>query len=467
MLFERGGLLNKRLIMNKKWKTAISTALCSALFGGCLIGSVASANNGATPLKEAFSPIFRMAVCSDIHLTTTNSNLQKKFEKFFDTAYAYSENSTEYQTLDAVVVTGDLLHTPSAANMSLLQDSLYKKLKRETEFLGMIGNHDEEDLYASMIDYRLDKSIEVKGFHLIGLSLDASGNCTDAQLEWLNTELKEANEADVNKPIFTFQHFHIDNTVHGSEGSGGFGHSPSSAKLDAAYSEYSQVVNFSGHSHLAINSPRSIHQRDYTAVGVGTFKDTGVDKYDPVLSEYSTWTDSPKYSAAAASLYRIVEVDVNNRVRILTYDMNTQALAKSTSTTDSEEEVVEFIIEDVRDKSTFAYTDARFDSATAPFFKDSATLNFSEITATTAKVSFIQADDESCMYSYRVVCKDGSGKEITLDFLDDFYYNENNKDEALTISGLSASTQYTVSVYPINIWGKVGTAITGTLTTTA
>ena len=55
--------------------------------------------------------------------------------------------------------------------------------------------------------------------------------------------------------------------------------------------------------------------------------------------------------------------------------------------------------------------------------------------------------------------------ETEFRFLDGFYMNVEGGNESFTLTGLTAATNYTVTVYPINIWGKVGAAISGSFTT--
>ncbi len=480
-----------RFMKKKGLIKTVCGALCAVtvLTAGA-VGFALSKGDG----EEAFTPVFRMAVCSDTHVTQTNPVMGERFQKFFDTAYAYADGQEVYKTLDACVVTGDLTHTGEAVQMKNFRDIVTKNLRKETEFLSILGNHDgsvynadgvsniiNTENYQTWVHGEVDRHIEVKGFHLIGLSnYTSNGDYTQAQLDFMSESLAKAKADDPEKPIFAFQHQHIKNTVEGSKTQFNVvklvGETYDTATaFESLYELYPQTIHFSGHSHTPSASPLSVYQDKFTCVDVGSsFKNmsygysaswlkefSGVDALDNIASGLPQNT-------AAANLYRIVEVDGENRVRILTYDMLSKSLVKTPANTDAADKILSFELGKVTNPDKFTYTMDRKDSASAPYFESGANVTASELATTTAKISFPQAKDGQCLAFYKVVCTPTSGDAVEFAFIDDFYLaGRTEADESFSLTGLTANTAYSVSVTPYNIWGKAGAAITGAFTTAA
>ena len=95
------------------------------------------------------------------------------------------------------------------------------------------------------------------------LTVNIHAENTYTASDWAKEELKKAAEDDPTKPIFVQQHYHITNTVYGSDLWG-------TDVFTSILNKYPQVIDFSGHSHYPINDPRSIWQGRFTALGCGT-----------------------------------------------------------------------------------------------------------------------------------------------------------------------------------------------------
>lgn len=471
---------------NKNLKKVICGVLCGVLATSGVVSGIAFANSlDEKNENEKFDPVFRMAVCSDIHVATGYNHVQEqKFQKFFDSAYAYADGE-EYATLDAVVATGDLTHNSEVRQMKTFRDIVKKNLRRETEFLSVLGNHDGEatgnDInaveYKDWVHTETDRHLTVKGFHLIALSnADANANFEQAQFDWMEEQLVKAESEDAEKPIFVFQHQHVKDTVQGSGTAfnvvkvRGETYETATAFNDL-YSQYSQIIHFSGHSHTPSVSPMSIYQDGYTTIDVGSsfssmsFTLTGSYLKSKLgISAFDNATNALPNAVDAANQFRVVEVDENNKVRVLTYDMKTEGFVKTPSTTDADDELLVFEI-DVKNPTT--YTNERAEKASAPYFESGATVAVTP-SATGATIAFAQAQDNECMCAYKVVCTPTDGEVLNFAFLDDFYYPTlAGSAENFTLTGLTANTEYTVSVVPCNVWGIAGEAITSSFTTLA
>lgn len=476
----------------RKSKKIIAGVLCSVLVAGSVFGLVK--NQISTQADEPFIPVFRMAVCSDPHVTPENSSLQKKLDNFFKSAYKYSDNHEEYTSLDAIVITGDLTHEGKAIQYANFKQTVTDNLRKETEFISMLGNHDVmgpssgvldnyyetgENAYKRLIDQDLDKHVTVKGFHLISMS-NSTYMGKFNQVEWLKTQLAEAAANDSSKPIFTFQHFHISNTVYGSAKptSNSFPSAENSDEIDAAYKNYSQVINFSGHSHGPALNTRGVYQKDYTVFDVSTFKDIGLGFTDQILSKtyWKDYTepafdaypnDAEKTAAREAddvtNMFKIVEVDKNNVVRVYTYDMYTNSLAKTPASNDGDALLV-YEIDVAKGKDGFTYTDEKYADKTAPLWSKGASVTATRNEDGSIVLKFPQAGEDDCMYGYTVTAS-ATGKEDVVFKLADAYFSQNNTaDESFTLKGLESGIAYTFKVTATNVWGlESSSPITGSI----
>ena len=79
----------------------------------------------------------------------------------------------------------------------------------------------------------------------------------------MKEQLEYASLEDVYKPIFVFIHHGIKNTAYGTE-------QWYTEDFTKIFNDYPQVIQFSGHSHYPLNSPKSIYQKDFTSINTST-----------------------------------------------------------------------------------------------------------------------------------------------------------------------------------------------------
>jgi len=411
-----------------------------------------------TDISMPDSPVvFRAVVCSDTHVSTIRDYTADNLTDMLHSAYKYAESRSDYDLIDAILVAGDL--TNLGAKMEYFAwDSVvssYLREHAETTLVTVMGNHEYygggQKLYKQMISPDLDMHIVVNGFHIIGLSTRGLDSYTSEQLEWLDAELKKAAEDGPEKPIFTFQHHHLQNTVYASR----TWYTSASAKLKEIYSKYPQVINFSGHSHGPINNPLSIWQDGFTMLGTGTL---AYFEMEPDMTEKAI----PEDAQNAAQFY-IIEVDENNSVRIMPYNLLTDDFFKNpASGVDSQ---LVYYIPKPSDPSTFLYTGLRAEFAPTPHFPEGAKVTADKITSHGAQLTFPTALDASCIYGYRAICIAEDGTRTEQSFYARYYIEPMREKQRIQLEGLESSTDYTVMLYPINVWYKVGEPITVKLTT--
>ncbi len=404
------------------------------------------------PMKD-FVPVVRLAVCSDTHINNnTRDTLAQRLGKLFDTAYRYADAHPTYNTLDAVLMAGDITNNGNADQYKALNAVIDAHIRPETELFATMGNHEYfgggQPVFLANMSDSLDVHAVVKGFHIIGLSPRNGNDYPSDVIRWLKGELKAAAEDAPGMPIFTFQHHHIKDTVYVSRS----WYTGDSAALAKAYGEYPQVINFSGHSHGPVNNPLSIWQDKFTLLGTGT-----LNYFEMEVGMTGGTLPAGKENAAQ---YYIVEADAAGRVRILPYNILTDDFFRTPSNTDDPDKQLIYVIDNPSDPSTYLYTPARGDEAAPPYFAADAKLTVTEITDSGALVTVPQAFDDACIYSYRLVAEDESGGRKEVKFFSEYYFEPMPETVSYRLSGLWDGTKYKVSVHPVNAWGKEGEPIT-------
>ncbi|MBR6361063.1 MAG: hypothetical protein IKS04_04645, partial [Clostridia bacterium] len=226
-----------------------------------------------------------------------------------------------------------------------------------------------------------------------------------------------------------------------------------SIPLHLVYSQYPQVINFSGHSHGPINNPLEIWQNNYTQLGTGTLN------YFEMERDIGDNT-VPEGSRNVAQ-FLIVEVDAQNRVRIQPYNLITHDFFKTPSTTDDPEKQLLWQIDDVFNTSEYAYTSARKKTASVPYFDKDAEVSAEKTGDGKVTVTFDQAGDDVCVYGYRISFFDKANPKkasLVKEIYSGYYFEP--MPETLSCTVEIPDGEYTVRVAPLNVWLTEGEAIT-------
>lgn len=411
-------------------------------------------------IEGDFTPVFRFAIGSDVHISAGDPLNTQRLSQMIETAYRYSDSHPTYQKLDAFLLAGDNVDQGTDEEYAILTDVLQKGIREETKLITIMGNHEfnttGHEGYERNMGKALDKHEVVNGFHFIGISPDPSDTWqTPKQLLWMDQELRKAAADDPDKPIFTMQHGHIWNTVYVSRS----WYTQMSLPLHLVYSKYPQVVNFSGHSHSPVNHPFAIWQNSYTQLACGTLfyfemeRDIG-DQTIPA-------------GARDAAQYLIVEVDQDNRIRIQPFNLLTNDFMKTPATTDDPNKQLIYFIHDAADPANYVYTSARKKTASVPYFEDGDAIQVDKTEADKVTLTFPQAEDDVCVYGYRIQLKDPHHplKKIEKEVYSQYYFEPMPQTLSVTVEGLAAGTTYELSVTPLNAWLTKGTPLQTVITT--
>lgn len=385
-------------------------------------------------------PVMRFAAACDVHVKEYDSVERTRFADLFKDTYTYCEMQ-EYKRLDAVVIAGDFTDSGTAKQYEAFNNVIKANIREETQPIVVMGNHEwgssnDED-FAEKTGMEANSDNIIKGFHFIGVS--PVGSDYSSRFDWVGQRLREAAAEDPKKPVFTFQHHHIRDTVYVSE-------EWYTEQLDDIYAGYPQTVNFSGHSHAPVNNPRSIYQKDYTLLGAGTLS------YFECLSGMSYGSVPP--DAGRAAQFIIVEVFADNSVKLMPFNLLTHDFFRDTGSSGGK---IEWYIDAPSDKSTFRYTDTRYKTADKPAFPaGTPDAVIAEVGTKTASVSFSQATDGECVYSYEIALYPGGSKTASSTFkiFSEYYFEPMPKTLSYTVGGLHGNTEYEVKITAVDCYGK-------------
>ena len=266
-----------------------------------------------------FVPVLRFVAMSDTHIKTMFDQRTRRIQRVLTMAYSDARQDPAYSKVDAALFVGDLTDKGTAGQYFGFKAAVNSVLRPETEFLAVVAakSHDGHtfgkkalSFYENLTDKPADFHTIINGYHFIGISSSTvEGDLYSSyQRDWLSEQLKSAAADDPQKPIFVMHHEHVFDTVYGSSEIDGWGVD----YFKDIFSEYPQIVHFSGHSHYPINDPRSIWQGDITAVGTGAlyYAELTVDGQNCVHPE--------NYKNIAQ--FWIVEVNAQNEVRMRGFD---------------------------------------------------------------------------------------------------------------------------------------------------
>ncbi len=374
---------------------------------------------------EDFVPTVRLIAFCDSH------NENENVADAVDTAYTLFDNDPVYAGVDGIFGIGDFSSVGFEGDYQAFSEVLFSHVRKETPCINVIGNHEFKqsyynDLFAKYFPNEPNCVTEINGFSCIAFSGDRSlteWTFTPSSLKWLSDAVKEAEAKADGKPVFVFQHPHPWGTVYGSTVWG-------TPQLNVIFSQYSNIVDFSGHSHFPMNDPRSINQSLYTAVGCGATARFELD------NNYIVGQHPDGYDTAAEMC--VIEANNDGAVRIRGYDLN------------SDTWFCDYFVANVNDRSTFAYTYKNMKAHdSAPVFRDDAKATAYRNENGEWVISFDEAKSNFIVHDYKVIIKDKNGKRIfSKNFVDDYFVidEDDTADFRIGTDTLTSGESYTLRV---------------------
>ncbi|MBR7099453.1 MAG: metallophosphoesterase [Clostridia bacterium] len=392
--------------------------------------------NGDADDPNAFVPVFRFAVTSDIHIYSTTCDSAEKTATLIQQMNKYAAgNADGYGDLDAFVISGDITDYGKVSEFQAAKSVLDSNIAEGTEVVITMGNHDWrhykdlDELAEFNKIFGEDaamRDVKIGGYHFITVYSDVIPahaweyvGYSDAMAAKLD-QMVAAAVADTgpDKPVFVVQHVGNRGTVQGTYERN---HNtstkwvPSTTVFNDIFNKYSNVVTFSGHTHIYSNNEYAIWQGGYTAI------QTGAAKAAPVQSF-------------------IVEIDADDRMRVRCWDTEEEGFVGDTWLIDSWK------------KEDFKYTADRFDSD-ALFFADGAKITVTGNSAGLVCFEFPRVPKESLSarrYIVEITRSDGTVIDKTV--IDAEYYRDAFETPyKRTCTGLQDG-DYTITVKAESYW---------------
>lgn len=390
------------------------------------------AGNTVVP-ERTDDPVLRFVVCSDIHMDDTADCRQYgRLEKLFQHSYEYAD-SQPYDSIDAFVFVGDIINSGKKPQADLVNKVVANEMKPGTPLMCVYDNHDigggntiadcEEWFGVPANEDRV-----INDFHFISVSYNDNHSYL-SRLPSLYKQLNTAKQEDSAKPVFVFNHRHIEGTVYGSSAWG-------TMQLSPVLNDFSQIIDFSGHSHYPINDPRSCSQYFFTNFGCGTLSYVE-------LEDGMTYGSVPPGAEEFAQFF-IVEVYADNAVVVLPFNIITGDFFNVPSSY-SDEQLIYYIPEP-SNRSAFSYTNARYKTADIPVWTQGAQVNFINTTSTGTTVTFPQALDGEEIHHYSLVVKKRGIRVGAYKFWSEFYFEPMPETLSWTLDNLKPDTEYTVEI---------------------
>ena len=441
----------------KQRKIPRSAILVLALVISCLL--LFSATSFAKEESGAASTV-TFGVLSDIHLGPTGQDT--RFNKVLDWYTA--------QGVDALATVGDITNDGNQSQYNTLKSSLDTHLGSGIRLIASMGNHEANSasLFTGATSQKPNDHYVIKGYHFITLSPGSGtfdpetgygtthgGGDYAYVADWAKQQIELAVKDDPNKPVFIFFHHPLKDTYYVTGEWYGTGLGDSTHSI---FSEYPQVVAFSGHIHSPNNNPLSIWQDGgFTAINTATLY---YFELEPGMVYGSVPPDSRN-----AMQGMIVDV-ADNTVTVKNYDFFSDRWIEQTWT---------FATASKLENANLPYTTAkRQPNAVRPQFAAEAQIAVSSISENSATVTFDQAfvpantvGDIVHSYRYDFVNKATGRIEASFKTWSEYYFLPMPAKMGYEATGLKRGTEYEARIYAYDAFGLIGTDhLTATFTTT-
>lgn len=351
-------------------------------------------------MKNDFLPTLRFVICSDSHIEGIGTPGYERLRKTVDYSLDYASKSGSYNKIDMFFIAGDITNKGTREEFDSFKEIYDYGTEKGLKFLCTVAKgHDSITMgkksleyYRSLTNQETDFHRVIGGYHFIGVSTSRMKKHFNSQFQkmWLKKELDKAVADTPDKPVFLMHHEHIKYTVYGSFDEDGWG------KLLFAdlLKKYPNVVDFSGHSHYPVNDPRSVWQKEYTAMGTGSLKYTELT----VDGEQKIHPDSFEDCAN----FLIVEADKDSNIRIIGIDIL------------AEEILCEYFLKNPADKNNREYTPEKQRSRSKPpVFSADAEVSITENNGFyKAEYPKAESTDGMPVFIYRVYVEDENGKTV-------------------------------------------------------
>ncbi|WP_152396654.1 cadherin-like beta sandwich domain-containing protein [Paenibacillus guangzhouensis] len=443
-------------------------------------------------IKSADKPLLEFVAMSDVHIGSSkgdpNGNSNEALAKVRE---RYTSNfdviSSIFKKPDAIVIAGDAINDNGegiGANHAIVRDIFQEQLNRtnmtDTRVQFAMGNHDDKvstatnnyppEWFTTQSNGYYEKTIGGYSFFFVNGN---NYNGDTAQRNWLKGRLAEitSDPTNLNKPIFITLHHPVSGTVMD-------GQQTSNPNLYADLKDYPQVFVLTGHSHLNINDDRSIHQKDFTSINLGSMSYIEVDHgYSAVTNEgladgrFEFPVNQAQFIEVYADRVEIERVEFNGDPGSIykggVWQGPSELPFNSAGALAGKKWVVK-LQGNTKDeiKNNFTYT-TNNRNTTAPQFPANPELQVTAGANDTQVLSFRQAKDDQSMHHYEIkVLNKRTGATVkSYNVLSDYYFSPIPNKMNIPMSGLAAATSYLATITAVDAYGNKSTALQASFAT--
>ncbi|WP_053372529.1 LamG-like jellyroll fold domain-containing protein [Paenibacillus sp. FJAT-27812] len=419
-------------------------------------------------IKTAEKPLLQFVAMSDVHVGSRTTG-DPRYESYFDTIASIFPNP------DALLVVGDMINDnggdkPNDHQMvrEIFQANLARKNMTDTKMHVAMGNHDatvakvNEHYPAEWFTAQSNGYYETQigGYYFFFLNGN-NYNSDTGQRNWLKGRLADitADPLSKNKPIFVGIHQPITGTVMD-------GQQASNPNLNSDLAGYPQVITLSGHSHLTNSDERSIFQKDYTALNLGSMSYIEAEHgYSAVtnkglVSRFEFPVSQADFIEVYADRIEVDRIAFNADPADIMDNWTPVPPFNSVGTIAGNKWVIELkgnTNEEI--KSNFKYTAANRNKV-APKFPAEPDLKVSDLD-NIPKLSFNQAKDDQNMHHYEVtiINKRTGAAAKSVNVFSDYFFSPIPSMMSIPLDGLDPQTNYTANVTAVDSYGNKSSAI--------
>ncbi|MDR3183559.1 MAG: metallophosphoesterase [Planctomycetaceae bacterium] len=388
---------------------------------------------GALPAAD----LPRFAVISDIHIENKVGEWAK-----VKVPRALKNLLSKTPTVDAVFVVGDLTQSAKPEEFDRVAAMFADKtlVPEGIRPYFLLGNHDTGSggkaipLFSEKLKQPIHQYIEIKGYPFITVSMNDNNwknpnSYTEESQLFLKEKLADAAAKYAGKPVFVFIHVPPKDTCYGSVRWG-------IEKFKGILNQYPQAVVFSGHSHLPVGDPRSIHQDKFTAINDGSTTYSGVEEYEKLTIGIHPENNEKVTEGLILTVLDSGSVDIER------WD-----------TCRNEKILPNWTLAAPHDGSQFHYKNRN--GLPAPAFAEDAKIAVKRTGEKEVAVTFPQAADNEVVHNYLVeVVKDGKTAASNRTFSQFYLNSDMPKTLTVKFKDLPAALPYQISVRAVDSFGN-------------
>lgn len=402
-------------------------------------------------MNKEFTATCRFAVCSDSHIEGIGTPGYYRLKKAIDYALDFASEDKSYNRLDAFFIAGDITNKGSKAEFDAFKEIYDYGREKGAEILCTVAKgHDSITMdkksleyYKSLTGQETDLHRVIGGYHFIGISTCRVKNKYYSPLQkiWLKRQLRSAVSSAPDKPVFVLHHEHVKNTVYGSSDFDGWGN----RFFNGIFEKYPNVVDFSGHSHYPVNDPRSLWQKEFTAIGTGSLK----------YVELTVDDDRKVHPASFESCanFLIVEADKDSNLRIIGVDCLAEKI------------LCEYCLKNPADKNNREYTaEKQRPRSKPPVFPENAEITVTEKEGIySAEFPKAESTDGMPVFIYRTYVQGADGKTVKERKTVPTYYLYEVSEGLTECLGMLSEGKYKIKVVAENCYGMQSECIEKTI----